>query len=788
MSYSFDAAPRVVAPQTEKYRDKENVPTNMMHDKRIFRGNVHNLSNLRKALTPAEADEQRVTREKETRQEEMLKTQLAAFKKSKLKQTPYDIKPAATARIEVDLDYFLTDQQDIRPISVETAVEVDEFLPKPPSPKYVPKKTGIDASTQIWDTDLFCFNREVQPILDVLTNKTLEQAKLEVEEDHELESMKIYREKNAKRKAEEDEHWNQMLKRELELIAEKQATVAAARAKAARKEQLTRKIMNLQISKAYLRNLETNSMEISYEAGVYPDYREHQMSVILKDFYSKQCSQILSKETGFKSVYDNLVDTSFNKVLTSRQSTIATFKQRRVNQQQKKINSSDHSRWYRVLFINDEYNPINEFQRRLETTLSGLTYEIPEADLSMSRYTEDPKESERSGTIKPEDLPEQIEGEEVGKKPKYMTIKIDDLKKLSVSSANNIYIDTPKSERKFMVVAELLSESGERLHTISGHDSIAAPGVKLNSNCRDIRQNKSMDERIVIDLSKVQDEVAHIIIYVITANKDIEARMPYNSFQLCDHKTGQVISAGVMNEEDYGEEQVPRVLAYRIYRQEFNPRGMKVTPPKEITSDDFEFDVAMPEHDNSWHLDLYNMPLRTTNEDMPGKIREMVRQGSEYLTNFMLELQGYKERIQREEILAARQMEEKKSKMRKKKKSGAGTHRSSQVSVSQEGEEVPDLEIPIFPSRTYGPFMFRDCKYMPGSEMMEQIEDEVEGQLQREIFPDGMCLKLQDQEIQEGKMLFKAKSLIDLVLGNTYIQPAQESIVEEDEEGKEAES
>ena len=110
MSYSFDAAPRVVAPQTEKYRDaKENIPTNMMHDKRIFRGNVHNLQNLRKAMTPMEADEQRVTREKETRQEEMLRTQLAAFKKSKLKQTPYDIKPAATARIEVDLDYFLTD-------------------------------------------------------------------------------------------------------------------------------------------------------------------------------------------------------------------------------------------------------------------------------------------------------------------------------------------------------------------------------------------------------------------------------------------------------------------------------------------------------------------------------------------------------------------------------------------------------------------------------------------------------------------------------------------------------
>ena len=57
-----------------------------------------------------------------------------------------------------------------------------------------------------------------------------------------------------------------------------------------------------------------------------------------------------------------------------------------------------------------------------------------------------------------------------------------------VSAFGSQNIDTPKNERKFMIHAELLSESGERLHTISGHDSKAAPGVKLNSNCRDIRQ------------------------------------------------------------------------------------------------------------------------------------------------------------------------------------------------------------------------------------------------------------------------------------------------------------
>ena len=47
-------------------------------------------------------------------------------------------------------------------------------MPKPPSPKYVPKKTGIDKETQIGDYDLFEYDREVQPILNVLLTKSVE--------------------------------------------------------------------------------------------------------------------------------------------------------------------------------------------------------------------------------------------------------------------------------------------------------------------------------------------------------------------------------------------------------------------------------------------------------------------------------------------------------------------------------------------------------------------------------------------------------------------------------------
>jgi hypothetical protein len=65
--------------------------------------------------------------------------------------------------------------------------------------------------------------------------------------------------------------------------------------------------------------------------------------------------------------------------------------------------------------------------------------------------------------------------------------------------------------------------------------------------------------------------------------------------------------------------------------------------------------------------------------------------------------------------------------MRKKKK--GQSHRSSHRSGENPNEsaeiEKPDLS--LFPSRTYGPFMFKDAYYKPASEIMGLIEETVEG-------------------------------------------------------------
>ena len=62
--------------------------------------------------------------------------------------TPYDIKPSENPRIEVNLEFFLTDSADtILKEQSNVDVQTDTFLKRPKSPAYIPKKTGIDAFT-----------------------------------------------------------------------------------------------------------------------------------------------------------------------------------------------------------------------------------------------------------------------------------------------------------------------------------------------------------------------------------------------------------------------------------------------------------------------------------------------------------------------------------------------------------------------------------------------------------------------------------------------------------------
>ncbi|GIY68293.1 radial spoke head protein 3 homolog [Caerostris darwini] len=87
--------------------------------------------------------------------------------------------------LSVQTDLYLEELCDVIE-EADAQCETDPLLDRPPSPLFVPAKSGPDASTQIYPGELFDFDEEVEPLLEALVGQTLEQALIEIMAEEEL--------------------------------------------------------------------------------------------------------------------------------------------------------------------------------------------------------------------------------------------------------------------------------------------------------------------------------------------------------------------------------------------------------------------------------------------------------------------------------------------------------------------------------------------------------------------------------------------------------------------------
>lgn len=78
---------------------------------------------------------------------------------------------------------------------------------------------------------MFDYDIEVQPILNVLLSKSIDQAVLEVEEEHELEEIRKFKYEYHKRRQLEDSDWQSEVKKEIQRIKQKNKALDNARRK-----------------------------------------------------------------------------------------------------------------------------------------------------------------------------------------------------------------------------------------------------------------------------------------------------------------------------------------------------------------------------------------------------------------------------------------------------------------------------------------------------------------------------------------------------------------------------
>jgi hypothetical protein len=271
--FSYSAQPHA-APlnkKRSKYRN-ENEPggdlgdsQNIMYDPRVVRGNTY----AAKVMTNS------LKREQEVRKRD-------DFKKKTRKQTPDSTRtgtadrpptpPAVDGRVHADIqtDDFLEELTD-RAIEMDAETQTMAFMDRPPDPLFVVAKTGYDVETQVLPGDLFDFNLEVQPILEVLVGKTLHVAMLELMQEEELEAIRSQQVQFEGIRNIELAEVQRLEAEARRKTQEKEKRIAQETKRLADRKQLEEKIAARAFSQQYLSSLHVGVFDTLSDEGFFYD-------------------------------------------------------------------------------------------------------------------------------------------------------------------------------------------------------------------------------------------------------------------------------------------------------------------------------------------------------------------------------------------------------------------------------------------------------------------------------------------------------------------------------------
>jgi hypothetical protein len=197
-SFKYSSEPKAIKGKT-KYRNENDVTLTLMSDPRVARGNTHSLA-------------RKVALASQTKAINAADTFATTARAGKIPNEPVDQLPFPTYFYEPTtftgdglnvLQYCEEDPATNFVTTNDEGTQSDAFVARPVTPEYVPRKTGIDCATQIEDqTELFDFDKEVLPMLNIIVDKTIEQALFEVRSEAELLALEAaadeFREKKSK--------------------------------------------------------------------------------------------------------------------------------------------------------------------------------------------------------------------------------------------------------------------------------------------------------------------------------------------------------------------------------------------------------------------------------------------------------------------------------------------------------------------------------------------------------------------------------------------------------------
>jgi hypothetical protein len=187
--YQFAAEPRAIQARSAKYRQvffEPPPPANIMFDRRIVRGNTYAAMII---PSSTQQEMERMQDQEQKRQKRLLERQRQLQDESESQNKgSYQV---GTFEETKEPEGYMEIRD--RPVAPVTQAFTDFYVDRQPEAEFKPQPNGLDVMTQIEGDELFDYDLEVEPILQVLVGKTIEQARMEVSEEDEQSEAEQHR-------------------------------------------------------------------------------------------------------------------------------------------------------------------------------------------------------------------------------------------------------------------------------------------------------------------------------------------------------------------------------------------------------------------------------------------------------------------------------------------------------------------------------------------------------------------------------------------------------------------
>ena len=307
-AYTFQQPPRSVGQQQAQYRDPQASKKqlgNIMHDKRVVRGNTYAAQVM---SLSAQAELQRAEREQNRKKTPHTAASQSTSKKGKTVDQRSTTPDAVDGRKHMDIqtELYLEELKD-KADEVTQETQTDPMLDRPPTPVHVPFKTGRDMETQILDGELFNFDTEVDPILDVMVGKTLEQAMLEVMQEEEVEALRQQQLEFEQHRKEEVLETQRLAAAEKRKLEEKERRKKQEKARIEREKETREKLRSRMFAKSFLTNLENRVFARLEDEGWFRDNVHREVELEFFPWLLEEMEKELGKSRNARRLVDDLV-------------------------------------------------------------------------------------------------------------------------------------------------------------------------------------------------------------------------------------------------------------------------------------------------------------------------------------------------------------------------------------------------------------------------------------------------------------------------------------------------